>query len=326
MGLTVGSGTPPHRRLVSGSDRYIRVISCSSDYDSGDDRRERSSPSTSRSPTPNRHRSNAHDSTHPRKAHASTAEHDRSHDTNHPTSSLTRGAHSHSPSSRPRCCTHQPADPSHRERPSLSPARRHRSLTLASMDRAPHCKWHPARLHTNGAVLILPQDGATNSDLSSPTLHLRIITQTSSSVPGHLSPLDDMTGSPNILPDPASLSMTPPTDVRLGPFLPQWTAITSDNLVLTIIHEGYAIEFDQWPPLGRVITTPPSHALCDEDGDSSPSRAHPNHLGGSIVAEAALVPNTEGHVNGLYSPATGTPICCHRMPVAFYIRIYSPCI
>ena len=52
-------------------------------------------------------------------------------------------------------------------------------------------------------------------------------------------------------------------DTRLSPFLKNWSHITSDKWVLTIIAQGYGIEFLELPP-PCVIITPPSAALREE--------------------------------------------------------------
>ena len=51
---------------------------------------------------------------------------------------------------------------------------------------------------------------------------------------------------------------------RLSSHLRAWYAITTDRWVLTIIKDGYSIEFDALPPSGVVRSTPPSDPLLKE--------------------------------------------------------------
>lgn len=52
--------------------------------------------------------------------------------------------------------------------------------------------------------------------------------------------------------------------MRLLPFYDAWQDITTDRLVLTIVHQGYAIEFSDAPRQSHFVSTLPSRFLTKE--------------------------------------------------------------
>ena len=85
---------------------------------------------------------------------------------------------------------------------------------------------------------------------------------------------------------------------RLSPFARKWQSITTDRWVLTIIREGYSIEFDALPPSGYIKVTPPSPPLHEEvrtllqKGAIIPVPTRQRHLG--FYSRYFTVPKKDG--------------------------------
>ncbi|KAJ7344247.1 hypothetical protein JRQ81_000197 [Phrynocephalus forsythii] len=123
----------------------------------------------------------------------------------------------------------------------------------------------------------------TSDRALNPTLTAKITNAHST----NLNPPGPMAGSLSRTFDSIPPLLLHASDIRLHPFLPRLSKITSDLWVLKIISHGYALEFSSLPPLGQIVRTPTSQVLQEEVQ--------------SLLAKHAIQPVAPEDTRGFYS-------------------------